>query len=570
MKITQSLVFALMLSCLALSPVILKAQTYCNPTNSISAGNPFITSRIFKGVTYNSIGSDFSSDRYVDYTSQVSQSAKRGENISLNIGLLNCGNSTSFRLRIWVDWNGDGDFTDPGETVASVAETIPAGNCWFQTYFNGFDVPLSGISDGNKRVRVAVARGTTYPTPCGGFTGEAEDYNLQILPNTAPVLDNSGTPVFNALTTSQTNNSGQTIESLLISTRPRNSEITYITDADDPSTPHGLAIFQNSAPNGTWQYQLEGSSSWNNFAVSSSNALGLWGDDRIRFVPSGNGNASISFRAWDGTSGSRGGTFSIGATGSNSAFSTATDQATLLVSNSTGAEVFLMDFANDQLESSSILPNSNKIVQFDPEATNADAFGNAYEIAHKSGTLYWTNGAGKVFSRAVTGGSNQELVSGLATTLGIDASDNNLFYSDYDGSTTTGKLYKSNLNGTGASTLVNNLGLVWSLVYETDNNRVYFIDQDGNNRTIKWVSANGGSPTLFHTGTGFMRGLEIHDGHAYWVEYISNDFLTIYKKPIGGGSASVVTTVSNQPLTGFDIEFDIQNSQIYVPLPSTW
>ena len=307
----KSMLFKTILAWLILSfcsPFNVSAQSYCNPTSSITPGNPFIARRTFQGQIFLGLGPDFNSSRYVDYTSQVSKTAKRGESVSLRIGLNNCGSQTPFRIRIWVDWNADGDFTDPGENVSSVSATIPTGNCWFQTYDNDFNVPLTGIADGNKRVRVAVARGNSFPSPCGGFTGEAEDYNLTILPNSAPVLNSSGTPVFNSLTTSQTNTSGQTIESLLISTRPLSNENSYITDPDEPQLPHGLAIFQTNAPNGTWQYQLNGSNSWNNFpAVSTSGALGLFGDDRIRFVPSGTGTASISFRAWDATFGTPGG-----------------------------------------------------------------------------------------------------------------------------------------------------------------------------------------------------------------------------------------------------------------------
>lgn len=76
-------------------------------------------------------------------------------------------------VKAWIDWNGDGDFTDAGETV--FAPSIPIS---IKTKF-WVRVP-AGTSPGAKRLRVAL-RADASPAPCGTFTyGEVEDYTVNI------------------------------------------------------------------------------------------------------------------------------------------------------------------------------------------------------------------------------------------------------------------------------------------------------------------------------------------------------------------------------------------------------
>ncbi len=80
---------------------------------------------------------------------------------------------------------------------------------------------------------------------------------------------------------------------------------------DTPGIPVGIAITGLSGTaSGTWQYQLEGSSTWNSIGtVSASQALLLSAEDLIRFVP-GNatflGTVSLTAHAWDGSTGAHG------------------------------------------------------------------------------------------------------------------------------------------------------------------------------------------------------------------------------------------------------------------------
>ena len=75
---------------------------------------------------------------------------------------------------IWIDINHDNDFNDPGELVYA----SPAAS---NTTVNGtMNIPSSALL-GPARMRVAMRFGS-MPTPCGTFSGEVEDYTVDIQP----------------------------------------------------------------------------------------------------------------------------------------------------------------------------------------------------------------------------------------------------------------------------------------------------------------------------------------------------------------------------------------------------
>lgn len=93
---------------------------------------------------------------------------------------------------------------------------------------------------------------------------------------------------------------------------------------------HGIAISATGG-SGTWQYSLDGTN-WNTLTPSDNAALLLDANDYVRFVPSGPTVASLTYHAWDETSGSAGTTADLtaaAATGGTTAFSTGTATATV-------------------------------------------------------------------------------------------------------------------------------------------------------------------------------------------------------------------------------------------------
>jgi cephalosporin-C deacetylase-like acetyl esterase len=107
---------------------------------------------------------------YADFTDKVFR-VERGKTSVFQLTPGYTWQAYNVNWRIWIDFNDDKDFLDPGEMVVSTIGisrlnthvTIPA------------DAPL-----GNKRIRIAMQR-DTFPNACGiYYSGEVEDYTLSI------------------------------------------------------------------------------------------------------------------------------------------------------------------------------------------------------------------------------------------------------------------------------------------------------------------------------------------------------------------------------------------------------
>ncbi len=93
-------------------------------------------------------------------------------NITLTPGLTWSGAITDLYWRVWIDFNQNGDFTDPGEMVL---ETYGGS----QVVNGSINVP-SSAPDGSTGMRIAAKKGA-YATPCETFPkGEVEDYTVSI------------------------------------------------------------------------------------------------------------------------------------------------------------------------------------------------------------------------------------------------------------------------------------------------------------------------------------------------------------------------------------------------------
>src|SRR5439155_1492147 len=118
--------------------------------------------------------------------------------------------------------------------------------------------------------------------------------------NDAPVLTPATELI--GITEDQTSNvsdPGQTVASFLGSS---------ISDVDSGAV-QGIAITGFGSTNGAWQFSTDGGTTWSAVgAVSNGSALLLRSTDKVRFLPDGNngGSDTITYRAWDQTSGSAG------------------------------------------------------------------------------------------------------------------------------------------------------------------------------------------------------------------------------------------------------------------------
>src|SRR6185369_11936322 len=154
--------------------------------------------------------------------------------------------------------------------------------------------------------------------------------------NDAPVL--SGANNFTSITEDQTTNSGDSVSTLI------SGKVTEV----DAGAINGIAVTSLNSSTGTWQYSTDSGSTWTAVgSVSTSSALLLRSSDKLRFVPDGqNGTtASVTFCAWDQTSGTAGTLVDTTTNGGTTVFSTATATSNITVTSVNDAPV--LSGAND-------------------------------------------------------------------------------------------------------------------------------------------------------------------------------------------------------------------------------
>ena len=142
-------------------------------------GNLRIGNAITDGETANPANSTATGDDNVgDDEDLTMPSFTVGTSTNLVIPVTNVTGVAS-RIRVFADWNGDGDASDSGETqgVQSVTST---GNRTFAL------TPPTGTTPGTKYLRIRLAQGSSAPSFSGTSTanGEVEDYAVNVVSTT--------------------------------------------------------------------------------------------------------------------------------------------------------------------------------------------------------------------------------------------------------------------------------------------------------------------------------------------------------------------------------------------------
>jgi len=261
-------------------------------------------------------------------------------------------------------------------------------------FFFGFDTLFVSASDlGN--------------TGAGGAQTTNSSVVIQILEvNEAPELDAGAVMNLTGINEDNFTSSGDTVSSILATGG------TPITDSD-PGDLQGIAVVGADATGGAWQFSTNAGVSFNNLGAVLDNAAVLLNTSaRIRFVPNADyfGSNTITFRAWDRTSGANGDTgIDTGINGGNSAFSTNIASASIIVSPLNDAPVVdnSADFVfPDQLEDD-LAPTGTAVSNLltslgGPGATDVDIVdvigiavlaqdtaNGVWEISTNSGTTYF-------------------------------------------------------------------------------------------------------------------------------------------------------------------------------------
>jgi hypothetical protein len=226
--------------------------------------------------------------------------------------------------------------------------------------------------------------------------------------NTAPLLDPLADPALSAV------NEDAGVPSGAVGTLV-SSLVGGITDAD--GNPPGVAVTAADTANGGWYYSTNNGGTWVPLgSVSASNARLLSGDAnaRLYFKPNANYSgtlaAAITFRAWDGTTGTNGAVADTTLAGGGAAFSTATDTASLVVTAVNDAPVNTVPSAQTIAEDTSLIFSGAK--------------GNAISIADVDA------GSGSVRVTLAVGSGSLTLASavGLTFTTGDGASDGTMTF----------------------------------------------------------------------------------------------------------------------------------------------
>ncbi|MCK5603086.1 cadherin-like domain-containing protein, partial [Candidatus Pacearchaeota archaeon] len=212
----------------------------------------------------------------------------------------------------------------------------------FSRNFPGEALPIQPLFTANFTTSVSFAEQTSI-----NFTGDTSisdsrlwEYDftgtsVQITPdNYTPVLDNTGDMALTSIDEDNVTNNGNIVSDIIASAGG-----DRITDSDVGDL-EGIAVIGVDDTNGTWQFSINGGTSWTSFGMVSGISAVLLGtgvNDRIRFVPDLNYNGTVDsgiiFRAWDQTDGHGSGATGIDVSinGGTTAYSTVTEIISITV-----------------------------------------------------------------------------------------------------------------------------------------------------------------------------------------------------------------------------------------------
>ncbi|MFK8039645.1 MAG: GEVED domain-containing protein, partial [Crocinitomicaceae bacterium] len=168
-------------------------QQYCNPTYNNPCFNPWTTNDMIDnfwtvgGLTdISNLSSGCATSAMNNYSNFLGLNliTTPGTSIDVNIQGAATGSNGpcpgpgcfAQGFAIWIDWNNDGDFVDPGEKIYESPST------GYQVFTGNFIVPQNATC-GNYRMRARAAYATAGVNidPCANFGyGETEDYTIII------------------------------------------------------------------------------------------------------------------------------------------------------------------------------------------------------------------------------------------------------------------------------------------------------------------------------------------------------------------------------------------------------
>ena len=118
---------------------------------------------------------------YSNYTN-LTDSLVAGKTYPLSLTLGTCGNNFNKIAKVYIDWNGDGNFNGPGELVATTGVINGTG-----TYTANITVPITVVPGNYSLMRVVLTEtsDTSAVLACGSYgKGETQDYRVEFIQST--------------------------------------------------------------------------------------------------------------------------------------------------------------------------------------------------------------------------------------------------------------------------------------------------------------------------------------------------------------------------------------------------
>ncbi|MGV3613465.1 MAG: GEVED domain-containing protein [Fluviicola sp.] len=115
-------------------------------------------------------------NQYSNYSNLPATNIVRGASYPMSVQIGTCGGNYNNTTRVYIDFNQNGLFTDPGETILS-----PSFVNGPHTETGTLNVPVGAVL-GQTRMRVVNVETTGTVNPCGTYTwGETEDYIVNVI-----------------------------------------------------------------------------------------------------------------------------------------------------------------------------------------------------------------------------------------------------------------------------------------------------------------------------------------------------------------------------------------------------
>ena len=118
---------------------------------------------------------------YSDFTGLTAARMPVGQTLPISISYLNCtGSSSSTNIAVYIDFNNNGSFSDPGELVLQNSVLLASG-ATAATFSGNITIPATAAPGSYSRMRIVAEDGAALatPAPCGAYgSGETQDYRV--------------------------------------------------------------------------------------------------------------------------------------------------------------------------------------------------------------------------------------------------------------------------------------------------------------------------------------------------------------------------------------------------------